>query len=104
MLKNLRETMTDDLSKLYRQVLKQGIKAPAVLSPHSENVPVDKSTILTRLTNTYLTIGSQLAGCSEEEIDRCPMPHPALGLISAREMIHSIKIHTQHRLAVLSAY
>lgn len=94
----------DSIRTLYHQVLKKGIKAPAALSPRPEDVPADKATMLTRLTDTYLAIADQLADWSDEEMDRYQMPHPALGLLSVREMIYFIGIHTRHHIAVLAAY
>ena len=82
----------------------EGVKAPANLSPRAEEMPVDKATKLARITETYQALADQLAGWSEEELDRHQIPHPALGLISVREMVYFIGIHTRHHIAVLQAY
>ena len=94
----------DVIEKTYRKVLGQGVKAPANLSPRPEDVPADKATMLIRLTDTYLAIANQLEGWSDEELERYRIPHPALGLISVREMVYFIGIHTRHHMAVLQAY
>lgn len=93
-----------ELADTYKQVLGKGLKAPASFSPRPDDVPADKATVLARLSDTYLGLGSALATWSEEELDRHQMPHPALGLISVREMLHFIGIHTRHHRAVLQAY
>ncbi|MEZ0538382.1 DinB family protein [Fibrella arboris] len=93
-----------DIGELYRQALSKGIKAPANLSPRPDDVPADKATVRTRLTDTYLTLAEQLATWTEEELDQYQMPHPALGLLSVREMLYFVRIHTQHHIAVLAAY
>ncbi len=92
------------IDQTYRKVLGQGVKAPANLSPRPEDIPVDKATMLARITDTYQAIANQLAGWSEEELDRYQILHPALGLISVREMVYFIGIHTRHHIAVLQAY
>lgn len=94
----------EEVEVMYRQVLGKGVKAPANLSPRSEDVPADKETMLAWLTDTYLALADQLANWSEEELDRYQIPHPALGLISVRDMLYFVSIHTQHHIAVLKAY
>lgn len=63
--------------ELYRLALGKGLKAPANFSPRSEDVPDNKSIVLARLTDIYLGVAAQLAGWSEEEMDRYRIPHPA---------------------------
>ncbi|MBO0949878.1 DinB family protein [Fibrella forsythiae] len=92
------------IQEMYKQVLGEGIKAPANLSPRTDDVPADKATMLARLADTCLALAEQLTGWSEEELDRYQIPHPALGLISVREMLYFVKIHTRHHMAVLAAY
>ncbi|RYF75651.1 MAG: DinB family protein [Cytophagaceae bacterium] len=90
--------------EMYREALREGVKAPTNLSPRVDDVPADKATILARLTDTYLALGDLVAGWSEEELDRYQIPHPVLGLLSVREMLYFVKIHTKHHIAVLTAY
>ncbi|XWW47470.1 DinB family protein [Fibrella sp. USSR17] len=93
-----------EVAAMYRLRLEAGQKAPANLSPRPDDVPADKATRLARLTDTYLGLASQLTGWSEDELDRYQIPHPALGLISVREMLYFVGIHTRHHIAVLQAY
>ncbi|WP_375447251.1 DinB family protein [uncultured Fibrella sp.] len=92
------------VDELYRQVLGKGVKAPVNLSPRPDDVPEDKATMLARLNDTYLALAEQVANWSENELDRYQIPHPALGLISVRDMLYFVTIHTQHHIAVLRAY
>lgn len=92
------------VDELYRRVLAKGVKAPTNLSPRPDDVPADKVTMLAQLNDTYLTLDGQLANWSEDELDRYQIPHPALGLISVRDMLYFVAIHTQHHVAVLQAY
>lgn len=94
----------EELAQTYKQVLGKGLKAPASFSPRPADVPADKATVLARLSDTYLEMANQLTGWSEAELDRYQMPHPALGLISVREMLYFIGVHTRHHIAVLEAY
>ena len=93
------------LTKLYPRVLQTtGIKAPASFSPRPEDVPADKTAMLTRLTDIYRALADQLTAFSDGELDRYQMPHPALGMLSVREMILFMGVHTRHHIAVLQAY
>ncbi len=90
--------------ELYRQALGKGMKAPANFSPGPDDAPDDKATVLARLVDAYLGVAAQLAGWSDDEMDRYRMPHPALGLITVREMVQFIGVHTRHHIAILQAY
>ncbi len=93
------------VDQLYHQVLSGGsVKAPANFSARPEDIPADKTVMLTRLTDTYLALAGALASWSETELDRHQIPHPALGLMSVREMLLFIGVHTRHHVAVLRAY
>lgn len=92
----------DVIKDMYRQALEKGVKAPLNLSPRPEDVAADKAIVVARLTETYLALASQLTHWSEEELDQYQIPHPALGLLSVREMLYFISIHTQHHINVLS--
>ena len=93
------------LAELYPRILQTtGIKAPASFAPRPNDVPTDKAAMLTRLTDIYKALGDQLTAFSEIELDRYQMPHPALGMLSVREMILFTGVHTRHHIAVLKAY
>ena len=95
----------DVLAELYLRILQTtGIKAPASFAPRPDDVPANKVTMLTRLTDTYLALANLLTAFSNEEMDRYQMPHPALGMLSVREMILFTGVHTRHHIAVLQAY
>jgi hypothetical protein len=92
------------IEETYRRVLSRGVKAPVSMSPRPEDVAADKATMLARVTDTYRALADQVVNWSAEEMDSYQIPHPALGLISVREMMYFIGVHTRHHIAVLEAY
>lgn len=94
----------DVVRELYRQALRTGLKAPANFSPRPDDAPNDKATVLARLVDSYLGVAAHLAGWTDNDMDRHRIPHPALGLITVREMVQFIGIHTRHHIAILQAY
>ena len=93
------------LAETYHRVLQTtGIKAPTSFSPRPDDVPADKTALITRLSDTYKALGDQLTAFSNRELDRYRMPHPALGMLSVREMVLFTGVHTRHHIAVLQRY
>lgn len=88
------------LKAYYGQVLQTGIKAPAKFVPEFTKV-YQKAEHLAQ----WEAVGVQLReGCqswSEKDLDQKAIPHPAMGLISVRQMLYFTILHTYHHLETL---
>lgn len=91
----------DEIANTYQKVLATGVKAPATMSPRPEDMQVDKSTILQRFMSIYQALIEASGTWLEQELDRYMIPHPALGKLTVREMLHFTSAHTQHHLRLL---
>jgi len=92
------------LKATYHEALGSGLKAGRfAASP----VPADQRTEerrrqeLARLSQTFSALSSALESWSERALDRLRMPHPALGMLTVREMmLFTIYHNTHHVLGV----
>ncbi|GAB4042135.1 DinB family protein [Spirosoma jeollabukense] len=91
----------DELTSAYEQILTKGTKAPATMSPRSEDMQESRSSIMARFVAVYDASVDVLYAWSEQEMDNYCMPHPALGKVTVREMVYFTSIHTQHHLRLL---
>lgn len=91
----------DELASAYEKILATGMKAPATMSPRSEDMQEGRSIIMARFTAVYDALIDALSHWSEHELDQYNMPHPAFGKLTVREMIYFTSIHTQHHLRLL---
>ncbi|MBD2752443.1 DinB family protein [Spirosoma validum] len=91
----------DTISSTYQQILQTTVKAPAVFTPRPEDMDVDKSTIVERFLSVYQDLLDALGNWTDRELDGYIIPHPALGKLTVREMIHFTSAHTQHHLRLL---
>ena len=88
----------------YHRALATGIKAPPAFSPRPDDIPDDKTTTLARLADVHMALAEQVAVLTDNELDRLQVPHPAMGMMSLREMILFTGVHTRHHIAVLEGY
>ncbi|GAB3643168.1 DinB family protein [Spirosoma arcticum] len=93
----------DEIADLYRRTLATGLKSPATLSPRSDDVHTDRATVVARFTDAYESLATAAGGWSADELDRYVMPHPALGIVTVREMLDFTDIHTRHHLSIVQA-
>ena len=93
----------DEIADLYHRALATGLKAPAALSPRSEDMHADRAVIVARFTDTYESLAAAAGRWSTDELDQYVMPHPALGIVTVREMLAFTDIHTQHHLRIVQA-
>ncbi|SFD93296.1 DinB family protein [Spirosoma endophyticum] len=91
----------DELASAYKQILTTGVKASAAMSPQIEDMQEGRSIVMARFAAVYEALLDVLSHWSEQELDNCCMPHPALGKLTVREMIYFTSIHTQHHLRLL---
>lgn len=91
----------EEIADLYRQALSTGIKAPEALSPRAVDMTVDQATVIGRFVDVYESLAATAATWPEPDLDRYCMPHPALGLVTVREMLDFVDIHTKHHLNII---
>lgn len=98
-----------ELEALYRQGLERGVRAenyPDIL-PDSYRLPEGVHDEQTHLVEAWADAMQRLlAGVphwSEEELDRCRIPHMALGEMTAREMLYFTLIHNRLHAADIEA-
>ncbi|WP_309569529.1 DinB family protein [Deinococcus sp.] len=58
----------------------------------------DQTAIVARYTDAMNTLLENLAHWFDADLDACSMPHPVLGTISVREMLHFTHYHNHHHL------
>ncbi|GAB3692557.1 hypothetical protein GCM10027592_11620 [Spirosoma flavus] len=90
-----------ELKSNYEKVLASGMKAPANMTPRTEDADVAKNELVKRLMDVYQALMDATATWSEEELDTYCIPHPALGKLTVRDMLLFTCIHTQHHLQLL---
>jgi hypothetical protein len=91
----------EEIADLYRQALATGVKAPEAMLPRAADMAVDQATVIGRFIDVYESLGAAAALWPENELDGYQLPHPALGLVTVREMLDFVDIHTHHHLASL---
>lgn len=92
-----------EIADLYRRTLATGLKAPAALSPRSDDMHADRATVVARFVDACESLAAAAGTWSADELDRYVMPHPALGIVTVREMLDFMDIHTQHHLGIVQA-
>jgi DinB family protein len=86
----------------YKNVLNTGMKAPAKFSPDKEK-PQSKEEILASWQMIETKFSKRLVNWSEAELDSFQLPHPALGVLTIREMLLFTIFHTYHHLRTMKA-
>lgn len=85
----------EELVEKYLSKISEGAKATGNFIP--SKVGYDKRLRLQKeLESVILKINKGLKNFTEEELDRCILPHPLLGKITFREMIYFSIYHVDH--------
>jgi hypothetical protein len=79
----------------YLQALANGVKATAPFIPEL-NPKANIDELVEQGKNNLEFFISNLQNWSEEELEKYSCPHPALGKITAREMLYFTIFHAQH--------
>jgi hypothetical protein len=91
----------EELSADYKQILEQAnVKAPTSFSPRSEDV-TDREIVTKQFEGAHQGVVEALATWTEEELDAYCIPHPALGLLTVREMVYFTALHSDHHLTLV---
>ncbi len=90
----------DTLSKDYYAILNQGMKAPPQFDPN-----VEENTGVDQLLGNWKMIGDKfekrISEWDDKDLDNYLLPHPALGLLTIREMLLFTILHTKHHLKAI---
>lgn len=82
----------------YQRILAEGGKAGKEYIP--KPIPADAKKALTAQTNhTVAQVLQRLNKYTETDLDRLRLPHPLIGKMSFREMLHFALYHVQHHHA-----
>ncbi len=74
-----------------------GIKAPANMSARPEDL-TDRAALMERYGQVHQAVADSLANWTEEELETYLIPHPAIGMLTAREMAYFTAFHIDHHL------
>ena len=88
---------------VYDAILSTGVRSPALFEPRGAAV-VDREAYRARVLEQWRSVNGELLGrvdrLTERRADRTCLPHPALGLLSPREMLFFTIHHDLHHLEV----
>lgn len=87
----------DELLVVYKNALQTGVQAGTEYSPEADN-SWTKEELLGNWKMIQHKFEKRIDKWSEEELDTYQMPHPALGKLTFREMLHFTIFHTYHHL------
>jgi hypothetical protein len=95
-----------EIRDAYRRALAGGVQAGR-FAPRPESPPADPESARRSLMARREAVAAELHGAverwSERALDRFRMPHPALGPLSVREMLHFTLYHNLHHLRNVAA-
>lgn len=82
----------------YKRTLREtGIKAPASMVGRAEDL-TDRSAVTDRFSQAHQGVATALINWTDDELDAYYIPHPALGLLTIREMVYFTILHVDHHL------
>ncbi len=85
----------DELSEVYRSVIKKGTQAPARFVPEVVQTG-EKQQIEDALHKVLAALCSHIDEYTEPQLDEFTLPHPFIGRLSLREMLYFTIYHAQH--------
>lgn len=80
-----------------RTVTDNGIKAPATMSARAEDL-TDRSAVVNNFAKAHQETADSLANWTDDELESYQAPHPALGMLTIRELIYFTAYHVDHHL------
>ncbi len=76
-------------------------------TPSPQSPPNDaaayRETVLASWRGANTDLRARIAGWDEKALDRCQLPHPALGKLTVREMLFFTLYHNAHHLNLLAS-
>jgi hypothetical protein len=95
-----------EVRETYRRALAGGVQAGR-FAPRPEPPPLDpeaaRGTLMAQRETVAAELHGALDGWSERALDRFRMPHPALGQLTVREMLHFTLYHNLHHVENVAA-
>jgi hypothetical protein len=91
----------DAFVALYQQALANGVRAqqaPGVMPHLPEDVPDLKGHLLAEWDRYSRRLNEAVPNWSEAALDACGIPHPAVGMLTVREMLFFTVHHNRHHL------
>jgi hypothetical protein len=82
----------------YQQALSNGGKASKQYEPSESTSKKVKAEIIHAFKDHYSELTKKLQNWSEEDLDTYRLPHPLIGKITMRDMMHFTIYHLQHHL------
>lgn len=89
------EQSEEELVKIYLSVLAGGVKAPPKFTPE-EVTEAQKTDLVADLKQELNDLTTTVDQWDETDLSEYVMPHPALGVLTIREMLMFTVYHTQH--------
>jgi hypothetical protein len=90
-----------EVRETYRAALARGVTAGR-FAPRPEPAPADadgaRRTLMERRDQVAADLHAAIEAWGERALDRCRMPHPALGLLTVREMLFFTLYHNLHHV------
>jgi len=91
----------EELVATYKEVLSKGRKAPAEYSP-VPNRPKKREELLQSIEMLQTKLAKRLPEhWTEEELDTYRLPHPAMGMMTMREILAFTILHNYHHLEAM---
>ncbi|HEX6134433.1 MAG TPA: DinB family protein [Longimicrobiales bacterium] len=93
-----------ELQNHYRDQLSRGARASGVFVPERNElmgtrIAEHRAAILARWARVNLRLRAHAERWSERDLDRIRLPHPLLGMLTAREMLFFTLYHNLHHVA-----
>jgi hypothetical protein len=80
-----------------RTVTDNGIKAPATMSARAEDL-TSREVVAVNFAKAHHEVIKGLNNWTEDELESYQAPHPALGMLTIRELIYFTAYHINHHL------
>ena len=94
----------DEVRDEYESILAQGKGAGALYQPRSQKADASKQkAMIEKFRKSCEKLERAVSSWSEEDLDKCGIPHPLLGKLSGREMAYFCIFHPAHHLEKLKS-
>jgi len=92
----------EELVATYKEILSKGRKAPTDYSP-VPNAPKSREELLQSIQLLQSKLNDRLPlHWTEEELDTYRLPHPAMGMLTMREILAFTVLHNYHHLEAMN--
>ena len=92
----------DEVVSTYLTALGDGVTLTGKFAPSEKMISKTKNELLDYWNNSNPSLVQALENWSEENLDKYRIPHPLIGNMTFREMLHFMIYHTGHHLRTIS--